>query len=156
MGPVLGHVPLADELWRQFRSRYSLPFMRSRHKVPSLLDCVLIIAIAALFIWSAQLGHEGALRRWATIGVAALGLFAITLLGSVLPSIDKIWPARELARAVAKCPDRQIDLVGFPRAVRPLCARYDTRAANARKHRRRHRATRRPRFRSSKTGGGAA
>jgi 4-amino-4-deoxy-L-arabinose transferase-like glycosyltransferase len=82
-------------------------------QMPSLLDCVLILGIASLFIWSAQLGHEGALRRWATIGVAALGLFAITLLGSVLPSIDKIWPARELARAVAKCPDRQINLVGF-------------------------------------------
>jgi 4-amino-4-deoxy-L-arabinose transferase-like glycosyltransferase len=80
---------------------------------PGLLAAALIALIASLFIWSGRLIHEGLLRGWATIGVAALGLFAITLLGVVLPSIDKIWPSREIVRAIAACPSDTIDLVGF-------------------------------------------
>ena len=59
---------------------------------------LLILLIVALFIWSGRQGREGGLSRWAAIGVAALGLFAITLLGVVLPAIDKIWPAEQIAR----------------------------------------------------------
>ncbi len=47
------------------------------------------------------------------VGVAALGLFAITLLGVVLPGIDKIWPARQIAKAVAGCPASEKALIGF-------------------------------------------
>jgi hypothetical protein len=83
------------------------------NEAPDIVPAVLIAIIAALFIWSGRLIHEGLLRGWATIGVAALGLFAITLLGFVLPSIDKIWPSAELKRAVAACPAHDIDLVGF-------------------------------------------
>ena len=83
------------------------------NETPDIVTAVLIAIIAALFIWSGRLIHEGLLRGWATIGVAALGLFAITLLGFVLPSIDKIWPSAELKRAVAACPAHDIDLVGF-------------------------------------------
>lgn len=83
------------------------------NETPDIVTAVLIAIIAALFIWSGRLIHEGLLRGWATIGVAALGLFAITLLGFVLPSIDKIWPSAELKRAVAACPAHNIDLVGF-------------------------------------------
>ncbi|HVZ05715.1 glycosyltransferase family 39 protein [Hyphomicrobium sp.] len=82
-------------------------------QMPSLFAAMLIAIIASLFIWSGRLIYEGLLRGWATIGVVALGLFAITLLGVVLPSIDKIWPAQQLKRAVAHCPETSIDLVGF-------------------------------------------
>jgi|GEM_PF-638310 len=83
------------------------------YELPGVMPAVLIAIIASLFIWSGRLIHEGLLRGWATIGVAALGLFAITLLGVVLPSIDKIWPSAEIKRAVAACQPQTIDLVGF-------------------------------------------
>lgn len=82
-------------------------------EVPGLIPAVLIAIIAVLFIWSGRLGWEGQLRRWAAIGVAALALFAVTLLGIVLPSIDRIWPAREIAKAIAKCPAQNAALIGF-------------------------------------------
>ncbi len=83
------------------------------HEWPSVVQAVLISLIIALFILSGQQGLEGRLRRWAATGVAALALFAITLLGGVLPSIAKIWPAQVLAHAIAACPESKIDLVGF-------------------------------------------
>ena len=79
----------------------------------SLFPALIILLIVALFIWSGRQGREGGLRRWAATGVAALALFAITLLGGVLPSINKIWPAEQLRHAVAACPAIKIDLVGF-------------------------------------------
>jgi 4-amino-4-deoxy-L-arabinose transferase-like glycosyltransferase len=82
-------------------------------EVPGVIPALLIAAIAALFIWSGRLGREGQLRRWAAVGVAALGLFAITLLGIVLPGIDKIWPAQQLAKAIAACPAKDAALIGF-------------------------------------------
>jgi 4-amino-4-deoxy-L-arabinose transferase-like glycosyltransferase len=82
-------------------------------EMPTLLAAILIAIIASLFIWSGRLIHEGLLRGWATIGVTALALFAITLLGVVLPSIDKIWPAQEIKRAIASCPGSTLDLIGF-------------------------------------------
>lgn len=83
------------------------------HELPGVVPAVLIAIIASLFVWSGRLVHEGLLRGWATIGVAALALFAMTLLGIVLPSIDKIWPSAEIKRAIAGCPADTIDLVGF-------------------------------------------
>lgn len=83
------------------------------YQLPDAVSAILIAIIASLFIWSGRLIHEGLLRGWATIGVAALGLFAITLLGFVLPSIDKIWPSTELKRAIAACSSGPVDLVGF-------------------------------------------
>jgi 4-amino-4-deoxy-L-arabinose transferase-like glycosyltransferase len=82
-------------------------------QMPSILAVVLIAIIASLFIWSGRLIHEGLLRGWATIGVAALALFAITLLGVVLPSITTIWPVQQLKQAIAYCPGSSVDLVGF-------------------------------------------
>lgn len=82
-------------------------------EIPGVIPALLIAAIALLFIWSGRLGREGQLRRWAAVGVAALGLFAITLLGVVLPSIDKIWPAQQLAKAIAACPTKDAALIGF-------------------------------------------
>jgi 4-amino-4-deoxy-L-arabinose transferase-like glycosyltransferase len=80
---------------------------------PTPVQAVLIAVIAALFILSAQQGSEGQLRRWAATGIAALALFAVTLLGSVLPSISRIWPAQEIARAIAACPVSKIGLLGL-------------------------------------------
>ena len=82
-------------------------------ELPSPAQAALITLIVALFILSGQQGLEGRLRRWAATGVAALALFAITLLGNVLPSIAKIWPAKALTRAIAACPESKIGLVGF-------------------------------------------
>jgi hypothetical protein len=74
-----------------------------------------IAAVAALFYWSAAEGRAGRLKRWAGSGVAALGLFAVTLLGGVLPSIDKIWPASQVQRYIkASCdPNLSVGVVGF-------------------------------------------
>ena len=83
------------------------------HELPGIVPALLIAIIASLFIWSGRLVHEGLLRGWAMIGVAALALFAITLLGFTLPSIDKIWPSAQIKRAIAGCPANTVDLVGF-------------------------------------------
>ena len=80
---------------------------------PTILEGALIIAVASLFAWSARQGREGLLRNWSVTSVAALGLFAVTLLAVILPGIDKIWPAREISRAVANCPNTGIGLIGF-------------------------------------------
>lgn len=82
-------------------------------ELPSPAPAVMIAIIASLFIWSGRLIHEGLLRGWATIAVITMALFAITLLGIVLPSINKIWPAAEVERAIARCRDSSVDLVGF-------------------------------------------
>jgi 4-amino-4-deoxy-L-arabinose transferase-like glycosyltransferase len=80
---------------------------------PTAVQGILIAIIAVLFIWSGRQGREGGLRRWAVTGVAAMGLFAVTLLGSVLPSIAKIWPAQQLQQAIEGCAEDNVDLVGF-------------------------------------------
>jgi 4-amino-4-deoxy-L-arabinose transferase-like glycosyltransferase len=56
---------------------------------------------ATLFYWSAHAGRAGNLGRWAATGIAALAVFAITTFAAVLPSIDKIWPSRQIQRAMA-------------------------------------------------------
>lgn len=80
---------------------------------PSLWLLLPIAAVAVLFAWSAAEGRAGQLQRWAVTGVAALGLFAVTLLAGVMPSIDKIWPAREVQRALAMCPPTKLGVLGW-------------------------------------------
>ncbi len=82
-------------------------------ETPSVIAVLLIAIIAYLFIWTGQLGQEGHLRRWSALGVGALALFAITLLGVVLPGIDRIWPAKMIAKAIAACPSNDAVLIGF-------------------------------------------
>ncbi|WP_343062238.1 glycosyltransferase family 39 protein [Hyphomicrobium methylovorum] len=82
-------------------------------EVPAPGVAAAIALVASLFIFSGQQGREGALRRWAVTGVIALALFAVTLLGAVLPSIEKIWPSREIAHAIASCPADELVVAGF-------------------------------------------
>lgn len=72
-----------------------------------------VIAVAGLFYWSAREGRAGRLRVWAQTGIAALALFAVTLLGLVLPAIDSIWPARQISRALEGCAPGPVSLHGF-------------------------------------------
>ncbi|MEQ1714981.1 MAG: glycosyltransferase family 39 protein, partial [Hyphomicrobium sp.] len=70
-------------------------------------------AVAALFYISAEAGRAGHLMAWAVSGIAALSLFAIALLSVVLPSIDRIWPAREIQRALAGCDPGPLGVLGY-------------------------------------------
>ena len=71
---------------------------------PTFLSVVAIAAVSALFYLSAAHARARRFNAWAASGVAALGLFAITLLSIVLPSVNKFWPARELKRMIdASC-----------------------------------------------------
>ncbi len=84
-------------------------------EMPPLWIVPLILVVAALFYISAREGRAGQLQNWALSGVAALALFAVTLLGAVLPGIDAIWPARQIQRFVeTSCdPNASVGLVGF-------------------------------------------
>lgn len=72
-----------------------------------------ILLVAVLFAISAAAGRAGRLWRWAVTGVAALSAFAVTLLAIVLPRMDGLWPAQEMARAIQACPASEVGLVGF-------------------------------------------
>ena len=84
---------------------------------PSIPAIVMIVAVAALFYVSAVDGRANRLALWWRDSVAALALFAVTLLAVVLPSLDTIWPARQIARAIAAaCPgatDVSTGVLGF-------------------------------------------
>lgn len=72
---------------------------------PGVLAALMIIATAGLFFASATAGRAGHLSDWALSGIVALGFFAVTLLGIVLPSLDRLWPAEQIRRTVAAaCP----------------------------------------------------
>ncbi len=71
------------------------------------------LAVAALFALSAKRGRDGALVEWALSGVAALAVFAVALTALVMPSIDRIWPAREITRAIEGCPQGPLAVSGF-------------------------------------------
>ena len=93
---------------------FAAPYAMMRETPPWWL-LPMIAAVAALFYWSAQLGRAGHLTRWAATGVAALALFAITLLGGILPSLDKLWPTRQIAHYIdASCdPGTTFGVLGF-------------------------------------------
>jgi 4-amino-4-deoxy-L-arabinose transferase-like glycosyltransferase len=91
---------------------FAAPFAAVR-KWPDAWLWLPIAIVAGLFAWSAAEGRAGRLMRWAVSGVAALGLFAVTLIAGILPSIDVIWPAREIQRALRDCPPAPIGVFGF-------------------------------------------
>lgn len=97
--------------------------------VPGIIAVVLGLAVAALFFLSAQAGRAGNLKAWAVSGVAALALFAVTLLGAVLPSIDKIWPARQIQTALAGCQSGPVAVLGFREPSAGFVLAPDARAA---------------------------
>lgn len=87
---------------------------------PSPLAVILIAGVAILFAWSARLGRRGNFVGWAITSVASLALFAVTLLGVVLPGVRIIWPARQAQTLVsAACHGGHVDILGFrePSAV---------------------------------------
>ena len=90
----------------------ALPYV-IMHEHPPLWIALPVAAVAALFYWSTHEGQAGHLTRWAAISVAALALFAVTLHAGVLPSIDKIWPAREIQRAMQGCPEGPVSVLGY-------------------------------------------
>jgi 4-amino-4-deoxy-L-arabinose transferase-like glycosyltransferase len=91
---------------------FAAPYAAVREQ-PPLWIVPFIAAVATLFYWSAHEGRAGRLVRWAGFGIAALALFAITLLGGVLPGLSKIWPAQQISRAVAACSATNLGLFGF-------------------------------------------
>ncbi|MBK9079621.1 MAG: glycosyltransferase family 39 protein [Hyphomicrobium sp.] len=91
---------------------FAAPYVAVREP-PDVWLWLPIAVVAGLFAWSAAEGRAGQLVRWAISGVAALGLFAVTLIAGVLPSIDVIWPAREIQRALADCPAERLGVLGF-------------------------------------------
>lgn len=91
---------------------FAAPYVAVR-EVPDAWLWLPIAVVAAGFAWSAIEGRAGNLVRWAVTGVAALGLFAVTLIAGVMPSIDQIWPAREVQRALAQCPPGKLAVLGY-------------------------------------------
>ena len=88
------------------------PYIASS-QAPSIFALILIAATAYLFFFSAQEGQAANFKSWALSGIAALALFAMTLLAVILPSINKAWPARQIEQALAKCKARPIAVLGF-------------------------------------------
>jgi 4-amino-4-deoxy-L-arabinose transferase-like glycosyltransferase len=90
----------------------ALPYGLTREH-PQLWLAPLVLVTAAFFYWSAQEGRAVQLKDWAASSIVALGLFAVTLIGGILPSINKIWPAQQISRAVAQCDAAGVGLLGF-------------------------------------------
>lgn len=91
---------------------FAAPYVAVR-EFPAIWLLLPISMVAGLFAWSAAEGRAGRLVSWAATGVAALGVFAVTLIAGVMPSIDKIWPAREVQRALAACPPTKVGVLGW-------------------------------------------
>ena len=88
------------------------PYILMR-ETPSLWIFPLAFMIAVLFYVSAREGLVGRLHRWALTGIAALALVTVTMNAAVLPGIEKIWPSRQIQRALAGCPAGPISVMGF-------------------------------------------
>ena len=91
---------------------FALPYAAMR-EVPPLWVLPLALLTALLFAWSAAFGRRGALQAWAVCGAAALAIFAVSLTAGILPSIDRIWPARQITRALEGCAPGPIAVTGF-------------------------------------------
>jgi 4-amino-4-deoxy-L-arabinose transferase-like glycosyltransferase len=101
------------------------------HEHPPLWIIALAAVIAALFYWSAREGRAGHLVCWAGVGIAALGLFAITLLGGVLPGISKIWPMQQIQRAFAQCPAAPVGILGFVEPTSRFVFKFDSKLSTS-------------------------
>lgn len=81
--------------------------------MPDVIAALLVAATAGLFYLSATAAYGGQPKRWAIASIAALSLFAIAVNGAVLPSIDRIWPTRQIERALEGCPAGRLAVLGF-------------------------------------------
>ena len=81
--------------------------------MPGVIAAVLISATARLFYLSAKAARGCEPKRWAMTGIAALSLLSIAFNAAVLPSIDRIWPTREIERALEGCPSGPVAVLGF-------------------------------------------
>ncbi len=88
------------------------PYVLMR-ETPPLWILPLVLGIVMLFYVSAREGHAARLSNWAMTGVAALCLLTITLNGAILPSVEKIWPSRQIQNALAGCPAGPMSVMGF-------------------------------------------
>ncbi len=96
---------------------FALPLIAAPYilmqQTPSLWILPFAAAITVLFYVSAREGLAGRLQAWAVTGIAAVALVTMTMNGAVLPSIDKIWPTRQIERALAGCPPGPMSVMGF-------------------------------------------
>lgn len=91
---------------------FAMPYAALRELPPWWLAAP-VLAVAALFALSAARGRAGQLADWAKYGIAALSLFAVTLIAGVFPSLDRIWPARQITRAIEGCAPGPVAVAGF-------------------------------------------
>jgi hypothetical protein len=103
--------------WPPLAALFALALMAAPYaalrEFPPLVLMPFAAGVAALFYVSAAKGRAGALLSWAATGIAALSLFAITLLSVALPGIGKIWPARQIENALAGCAPGPIAVLGL-------------------------------------------
>ncbi len=96
---------------------FALPLIAAPYilmqQTPSLWILPLAAAITVLFYVSAREGLAGRLQAWAATGIAAVSLVTMTMNGAVLPSINKIWPTRQIERAIGGCPPGPMSVMGF-------------------------------------------
>jgi 4-amino-4-deoxy-L-arabinose transferase-like glycosyltransferase len=85
--------------------------------------------VAALAYWSAHEGRAGNLGRWAATSMAVIAFVSVVLFALILPSIDKIWPARQIQRAMAGCPAGPISVFGFREPSSKFILKSDPAAA---------------------------
>src|SRR5690606_35936483 len=57
-------------------------------------------AVAILFAVAAHAGRLGMAANWAVLTVAGMALFISLTFGRLLPSLEKPWPARQIANAL--------------------------------------------------------
>jgi 4-amino-4-deoxy-L-arabinose transferase-like glycosyltransferase len=73
-------------------------------------------AVALIFAAAARAGRSGQAASWVVLSVAGMALFISLTLGRLLPSLEKPWPARQIANAIAPlsgCASGPAGVVGF-------------------------------------------
>lgn len=77
---------------------------------PTIPAALATLLTCWLFYASARDGRSGDLRRWAAGSTLAFAAFAVALLGIVLPSIARIWPAHQIADYVEHACDTELSV----------------------------------------------
>lgn len=103
--------------WPPLAALFALILMAAPYammrEMPSLLIAPAAIATAGLFAWSAREGRSGRLKSWALSGAAGVACLIVSLTALIFPSLDRIWPARQVTRALEACPRGPIAVAGF-------------------------------------------